>query len=157
MSHQKRIPVGMLAFALAAFVFLAIAPDVRAGHAVEITSGAADAGSYTMKVDVSGFKLVEVGSTDQNTKGEGHIHYLLNGKPADGAYATTATSFTYEGLKEGDVLTVELVNNDHSSTDPKATSSLTVGAMGEASAATIPVLIGTGLLALAFVAARRRA
>jgi hypothetical protein len=54
-----------------------------------------------------------------NQPGEGHLHYLLNSELAPGASDTDSTTFTYKGLKEGDVIAIELVNNNHSSLVPR--------------------------------------
>lgn len=89
-----------------------LAPMASAGHSVTVTSGDATGSTYKMTVDVKGFNLVDFTGKDAK-KGEGHIHYLINGAPAPGDYATTSKSFTFTGLKDGDVLTAELVLSDH--------------------------------------------
>ena len=113
----------VLAVAAAA---LLLVPAAAAKHTVEITSGKIGTGTETIDVEVTGFKLVPfAGKTGEaaRVKGEGHIHYLVNGKDACSVgkadcsaptdYATTSTSFTFKGLKEGDKVTVELVLSDH--------------------------------------------
>ncbi|MEK6985067.1 MAG: hypothetical protein AABX89_01625 [Candidatus Thermoplasmatota archaeon] len=86
-----------------------------------ITSTAPTSGDYTMAVTTGDFSFAAVNATPVNKAGQGHIHYFLNGAPCENtcaggaSYATTDKSFTFKGLKAGDVVTAELVNNDHSS------------------------------------------
>lgn len=104
-------------------------PDISA-------SGTPATGAYTMRVDVEDFDLVDFAGKTSNEEGQGHIHFLVNGKDACSAgkatcaaptdYATTKTSFAFKGLVKGDKITAELVNNDHSSLDPKVSVTQTV-------------------------------
>lgn len=111
---------------LALLAALMLVPLASAKHAVEMTSGKLGEGTQTVEVEVSNFKLVPFAGkmgTAAHVKGEGHIHYFVNGKDACSAgkatcaaptdYATTATSFTFKDLKEGDKVSVELVLSDH--------------------------------------------
>lgn len=149
MQNRSRLTIFAILLVSAA---LMTAPTVLADHSVKITTTPpADGGSYTMKVDVSKFSLVPVGQKSSNVKGEGHIHYLVNGKPAEGEYATTKTSFTFTGLKQGDVVGVELVNHDHSSTDPKASSTQTVGEVNESPSLALPAIMLGAVAAMLLV------
>ncbi len=107
---------------LVAFAILMLVPAATAAHSVAITNkGDAEPGTYTIEVDVEKFRLTD--EFGEATKGEGHIHYLVNGKDACSAgkadcaaatdYATASKSFTFKNLEEGDVITVELVLANH--------------------------------------------
>jgi hypothetical protein len=113
-----------LATALLALLVL-FAPGALAKHSVTITSAAPKEGDYLMTVDVANFNLVPFAGKSA-MKGEGHIHYLINGKACDpttlagadqdkcgGTYATPQKSFQYKGLKSGDKVAAELVLSDH--------------------------------------------
>lgn len=120
------MPVLTKTLVSASLIALLLAPVAAAGHSVSITSEKAKEGDYTMTVDVKGFNLVPfAGKTgaDAHKKGEGHIHYLINGNPAPGDYATTSKSFTFRDLKAGDKVAAELVLSDHtaSGTDSAGT------------------------------------
>lgn len=146
---------------------LLLAPLASAGHSIERTSGKATPGDHTMTVDVKGFTLVPFAGksgAEAHKKGEGHIHYLVNGAPAPGDYATTATTFTFKDLKAGDRISAELVLSDHSPSGTDASGTLdgsrvltaeaTVSekAMGIPGASPVLVL---GLLVALAVASRR--
>lgn len=147
----------MAALGVIGFATLALAPMASAAS-ILVTSGA-KTGDYTMTVQVGDFRLVPVQSSPQNQPGEGHIHYLLNGAPckdacAGGAsYATPSTTFTFRGLKAGDEVAAELVNNDHSSLSPRV---LQAQKVGNSAPGFEPVLLVAGLGA-ALLAIRRRA
>jgi hypothetical protein len=96
-------------------------------------------GNVTVSVRVSNFNLVDrLG--EPAAPGEGHIHYFYDvkapatpGQPATtapGTYAaTTATSHTWNIAGRGiHLLSVELVNNDHTSLDPPVVASVAVNA-----------------------------
>jgi MYXO-CTERM domain-containing protein len=113
--------------------------------AFSIASGTPQAGDYEMMVSTpSGFHLDPVSVTPVNKAGHGHIHYFLNGAPCQttcalgASYATEKTSFTFHGLKAGDKVSAELVNNDHSSLAPAVLLSKTV--VSSASGATTPAM-----------------
>jgi hypothetical protein len=112
--------------ALTAFGIL-LAPLAAASHSVELTSGKPKAGDYTMTVDVQNFNLVPFAGksgADAHKKGEGHIHYLINDKPAHGDYATTSKTFTFHDLKAGDKVSAELVLSDHSASGTDSSGTL---------------------------------
>lgn len=101
------------------------APIASAAHGVTILNkDEARPGTYTIELDVEKFTLKDFQDTSgQPVKGEGHIHYLVNGEDACSAgkadcsaptdYATASKTFTFKDLEEGDKITVELVLNDH--------------------------------------------
>lgn len=92
---------------------------------VSPTAGASGS-SFSVRVDVADHEFAPVG-TAANKAGQGHIHYLVDGKPAPGDYATTSKTFTVSGLSAGEhTITVELVNNDHSSLSPKVSREVKV-------------------------------
>ncbi len=110
----------LIGVALAALMLI---PVAQAAHSATITNkDSATPGTYTVEVDVENFRLVDFQGRDAK-KGEGHIHYLVNGNDACSAgkadcsaatdYATTSKSFTFKNLEDGDVITVELVLSDH--------------------------------------------
>ncbi|MES2153589.1 MAG: hypothetical protein V4510_00450 [bacterium] len=77
--------------------------------------GVPNPGQYTMDVVPIGVELVQPGIAE-DTRGEGHLLYTLNGQacvdpcstePAE----TTSTTFTFHDLQVGDVVGVELLNN----------------------------------------------
>jgi hypothetical protein len=167
---MPRIPRLLLA-GLAALVLAA--PMASAAHSVTVTSGSADGSTYTMTVNVDKFTLVDFAGKSAK-KGEGHIHYLVNGQDACSAgkadcraptdYATTAKSFTFTNLEKGDKLRAELVLSDHTASGTDANGNLNgarvlseevvvKGSMGLPSPA--GVLVALGLLGLAFVARRK--
>lgn len=142
---------------------LMLAPFAAAAHSATITSGDADGSTYTMTLNVQGFNLVSFEGKDAK-KGEGHIHYLVNGAPAPGDYATTSKSFTFTGLKDGDVLSAELVLSDHTASGTNSAGQLN-GArvlsdevvVGESNGTPgFGLLIGAGaLLGLALIVRRK--
>lgn len=111
-------------------VALVLVAPVAQAQNLEIASGPAVAPEYTMRVDVSGFDLVDYRNRDTNRDGQGHIHYLVNGEPAtdDMSYATPSTTFTFTGLGVGDTVGAQLVNNDHSPVEPEVKATQEVGA-----------------------------
>lgn len=157
---------------------LLLAPVASAAHSVTITSGKIKPGDSSITVSVDKFNLVPFAdktATNNHVKGEGHIHYLVNGKDACSAgkatcaaptdYATTATTFKFKDLKEGDKITVELVLSDHgpSGTDSAGNLDGKTRVLTEATVADsmgipgVPVaLLALGLVALAFVARRAK-
>lgn len=110
----------------AVLVALLLAPTAAAAT-LRIASAGPKPGDHVLRVEVGDFRLVGVQASPANRAGEGHIHYLLNGKAAPGDYATPATDFTFRGLKDGDSIGAELVNNDHSSLSPQVLASQKVG------------------------------
>lgn len=153
---------------------LLLAPAASAAHSVTITSGKIKAGDSSITVSVDKFRLVDFTGRDA-VKGEGHIHYLVNGKDACSAgkatcaaptdYATTATTFKFKDLKEGDKITVELVLSNHgpSGTDSAGNLDGKTRVLTEATVAdsmgipSVPfALLALGLVALAFVARRAK-
>lgn len=132
---RKTTPLALLAALLIA------APLASAGHSVSISNASEAApGTYTIDVDVSGFQLVDFTGRDAK-KGEGHIHYLVNGEDACKAdkadcaaptdYATTATSFTFKDLEAGDVIKVVLVLSNHSNSGTDADGRLNGGEVSD--------------------------
>lgn len=156
---------------------LVAAPLVSAAHSVAITSGKADDSSYTMTVKVDKFNLVPFAGksgAEAHKKGEGHIHYLANGKDACSAgkadcaaptdYATTATTFTFKNLKDGDKLQAELVLSDHTPSGTDANSNLDGSRVlssevnvdeGMGIPAAPAMLVAVAILGLAFILRRR--
>jgi hypothetical protein len=108
---------------------------------VEPTDGAAVGDPVTAEVALEGFTINadEVGM--QNTEGEGHLHFSMDGGKfdtpkysgangelavqlgTDGQYSpATEETITYENLPKGEhTLEVDLVNNDHTETGKSAT------------------------------------
>lgn len=159
---------------LAAFVAaLMLVPAAAAAHDVTIKNkNDATPGTYTIEVDVDKFNLVDFQGRDAK-KGEGHIHYLVNGKDACSAgkatcnaatdYATTNTRFTFKNLDDGDIITVELVLSNHaaSGTDSngnlnsqRVTDTVTVGESKGAPGFEVLALVA--VLGAALVLVRRR-
>lgn len=139
-------------FVLLTLFSLLLAAGAASAASISITSGGSKAGTYPMTVEVGDFRLAPVSATPANRAGEGHIHYLINGQPAPGDYATNAKSFTFNNLKNGDEVGAELVNNDHSALSPKtiATSKVGAGVPG------FEPLVLLGALAVAISLVRRR-
>jgi MYXO-CTERM domain-containing protein len=135
--------------ATATLFLIALAPSAEAAS-IRIASGAVQPGDHTLRVEVGDFRLAPVSGNPTNRAGEGHIHYLLNGKAAPGDYATPQTSFTFTGLKAGDEVGAELVNNDHTSLTPRvlaASKVATAGAPGFEGLAALAA-VGVAILAL---------
>lgn len=92
------------------------APTVAFDSPEDKTTTGAD---VPVRISVGGFDLAAVSSAPENAPGAGHVHFFVDGAPAQGAYATPNTEFVFTGLADGTrVLTAELVNHDHSSLDP---------------------------------------
>jgi photosystem II stability/assembly factor-like uncharacterized protein len=102
-------------------------------------------GDITVSVQVANFNLVDkLGQT--NVPREGHIHYFLDvevptvaGKPATttpGTFvATPETSCTWKNVGPGaHILSVELVNNDHTPLEPPVVASVMVNVKAAAPA-----------------------
>lgn len=157
---------------------LVLAPLASAAHSVTVSSGKAEEGTYTMTVNVDKFTLVPfAGKTgaEAHKKGEGHIHYLVNGLDACSSgkadcaaptdYATTSKSFTFTNLEEGDVLQAELVLSDHTGSGTDANGNLDgsrvlsgeikVAGNGMGIPAPAAVVLALALLAAALVARRK--
>ncbi len=125
-----------------------LALRLNTGPTVSITSpldGSSVPGpDVTVSVDVSRFNLVDK-LGQPNVAGEGHLHYFLDVAPpttpgeiavtAPGTYvATTSTSNTWTGLSAGEhMLSVELVNNDHTPLVPAAVATVHVNVIGSTS------------------------
>jgi plastocyanin len=125
-----------------------LALRLNAGPSVTITSPADDSSvpgpDVTVSVNVSRFNLVDK-LGQPSVPGEGHLHYFLDVAPpttpgqiavtAPGTYvATTATSNTWTGLSAGQhMLSVELVNNDHTPLVPAVTATVYVNVVGTTS------------------------
>jgi len=153
--------IGRFALVVGLLALLVLAPAASAAS-ITITTPAPKPGDYTMQVSVSAdFQLVPVQPQPVNAAGKGHIHYILNDKPCQdacaggAAYATPSTSFTFKGLKAGDKVSAELVNNDHSSLSPRIIQSQTVAAAG--SPGFEPLLLLGAALGVAMLAAQREA
>lgn len=117
----------VVAAAVVMLVMLVVVPAVSAAPSLKIASAPPkEAGPYTLVIEVAGFDIVAYAGHANNRPGEGHIHYLLNGEPAPGDYATTAKSFAFPDLKKGDSVSAELVNNDHSSLNPRVIEKVSV-------------------------------
>lgn len=158
----------------AAIAALLLAPVASAAHSVSINNAnSIGTGTQTVSVDVDGFNLVSFAGKDAK-KGEGHIHYLVNGQDACTAgkadcsaptdYATTAKSFTFINLEEGDEITVELVLSDHTASGTDSNGNLNGGRVldtatvsadsNDAPGFEIAALLA-GLVGLAFLARRK--
>lgn len=137
---------------------------------ITVGSGAPRAGQdYLSNVTVSGFTLAEpIGQPASS--GTGHLHYLVCDraertndfeacKPAPGDYMTSATSFRYTGLEEGQVLIIELVNNDHSPLAPPVRGRVDVedAAPQDPLAPGVGPVLALGLLAAAALVRRKAA
>lgn len=128
-----RIPNTTRLFMIAIAGLVLLAPSVAARHTITITSDAPREGTATLTVDVQNFNLVPFAGKAA-MKGEGHIHYLANGKDACSAkradckaatdYATPAKTFTYTNLDKGDQLQAELVLSDHKPSGTDANGNL---------------------------------
>jgi photosystem II stability/assembly factor-like uncharacterized protein len=100
-------------------------------------------GDVTVSVEVANFNLVDK-LGEANEPREGHIHYFLDvevpttpGKPATTApgtfVATPETSYTWKNVGPGaHILSVELVNNDHTPLEPPVVASVMVNVKGAA-------------------------
>ncbi|MBI2830057.1 MAG: DUF4399 domain-containing protein, partial [Chloroflexi bacterium] len=114
--------------------------SAAAAPSVKITSPAAGAsvpaGSVTVNIEASNFKIVPIGGA--NAPGEGHIHYYKDveiptaaGQPAVSAAGTykavPGTSMTWENVAAGShTFGVQLVNNNHTPLSPPVTAKVTV-------------------------------
>ena len=99
-------------------------------------------GNITVSVAVSNFRLTDK-LGQPVVPGEGHIHYFLDvvppvvpGQPATTApgtfVPTVATSHTWNNITPGThILSVELVNNDHTPLEPPVVASVSVNVSGE--------------------------
>jgi hypothetical protein len=101
------------------------------------TDDALPARNIIITVNVSNFDIVpKMGET--YVPGEGHLHYYLDveppttpGEPAvseEGTYvAGTETTYVWENVSPGShTLSVQLVNNDHTSLEPPVTDAIKV-------------------------------
>lgn len=79
----------------------------------------------TVKVQVTGVKLIDPALTNKRpTKGQGHLHYRVDGGPV---IATTTTKLSFHELTPGKhQIVVMLANNDHSPTGLEQTLEITV-------------------------------
>jgi hypothetical protein len=79
----------------------------------------------TVQVKVSGVKLIDPAMTNKKpTKGQGHLHYRVDGGPV---IATTAPKLSFHELTPGKhQIVVMLANNDHSPTGLEQTLEVTV-------------------------------
>jgi hypothetical protein len=79
----------------------------------------------TVQVKVSGVKLIDPAMTNKRpTKGQGHLHYRVDGGPV---IATTAPKLSFHELTPGKhQIVVMLANNDHSPTGLEQTLEVTV-------------------------------
>lgn len=79
----------------------------------------------TLRVAAPNFKFVDFKTNPWNAYRQGHMHIWLDDKNPKASTAIKATSnvYTLTNLKPGPhTLTVELVNNDHSSLSPRVTA-----------------------------------
>jgi hypothetical protein len=130
-SPARRTPARLLALSIVAIVALGVVnlPLVAAQPGMTVvspTEGATVTGpDVTVEVELSGFALVpstvpltEAGMhPEANQPGEGHLHLMLD----LGAVVVWDSSepYTFTNVPTGDhLLTVELLNNDHSSLSP---------------------------------------
>ena len=94
---------------------------------------------FAMVVSVINFDLKPVGTAPGKVAGQGHIHYLVDGKNADGEYATPAKNFTFRNLTPGEhTLRAELHNNDHTPLSPPVFAEVKVKAVAPGTTPTAP-------------------
>lgn len=99
----------------------------------------AEGNEFQMVVAIAEFDLKPVGTTPGKAAGQGHIHYLVDGKPAEGDYATPNKNFTFRNLAAGEhTLRAELVNNDHTPLSPPIFAEVKVKATGAKTTPTSP-------------------
>lgn len=109
----------------------ALGSNVPPSITIVSPSAGSEAGQFEMRVNVFNFDLKPVPTSPGVVAGQGHVHYLVDGKPAEGEYATAAKNFTFKGLAAGDhTLRAELVNNDHTALSPPVFAEVTVKATG---------------------------
>lgn len=79
----------------------------------------------TVEVKVAGVKLIDPALTNKRpTKGEGHLHYQVDGGMV---IATTAPKLSFHALTSGKhQIVVMLANNDHTPAGPQQTLEITV-------------------------------
>jgi hypothetical protein len=123
--------------------------SASSGPAVSFVSpadGEMTSGSVTAEVELEGFEIDAVNVGKATEKGQGHLHFSLDGGKfdtpkysgpngelavklgVDGQYSpATEPRITYSGLPKGEhTLEVDLVNNDHSETGTTASTTFTV-------------------------------
>jgi plastocyanin len=113
---------------------------------VEPMDGGTTGSDVTAKVELEGFTLDAEDVGGPNRKGQGHLHFSMDGGKYDyakysgangelakklgveGQYSPAVEpTITYKGLPAGEhTLTVDEVNNDHTETDVSATTTFTV-------------------------------
>ena len=103
---------------------------------VGLENGARIGTALPVTVDVKGFTFngVKLENIDANKANTGHIHYFVDGKPAESAvegdlYASSGKSFVYKLTPGRHTITAELVNNDHTSFTPKVIATREVTAV----------------------------
>ena len=81
--------------------------------------------SATVSVSVRGLTLIDPDSVNEiPIKGEGHLHYQLDGGPM---IATPSTKLSFHDLSSGPhTITVALAGNNHAPLGPSATLKVTV-------------------------------
>jgi hypothetical protein len=79
----------------------------------------------TVQVTVGGVKLIDPAMTNgKPTKGQGHLHYQIDGGPI---IATTTTKLSFHNLTPGKhKIVIMLANNDHSPAGPQKTLEVNV-------------------------------
>lgn len=80
------------------------------------------------KFAVAGLKLVDPQTNIRNVYGQGHLHIWLDqdNPTKTSAIKSASPVYTFQNVKYGNhKLLVELVNNDHSSFNPKVTAAVT--------------------------------
>lgn len=88
--------------------------------------------SFNMVVSVANFELKPVPTTPGKVAGQGHIHYLVDGKNPEGEYATHQRNYTFSDLAPGNhTLRAELVNHDHTPLDPPVFAEIRVTATAD--------------------------
>lgn len=135
---------------------------VVARPSVSFISSVPQEGSYTMRVNVTGFTLAAPGSPAN--AGTGHILYSVKPKdgkafepaPCGGKAQTASTSFTFCSLNEGDTLTAELVDTQGKPLSPRATAG-TLDVHAKPSEGIVSPGVGPlfGVLVVALAATRR--
>jgi hypothetical protein len=101
------------------------------GHSATLTAALIDAEknatqkTATVQVKVTGVNLIDPAMSNKRpTKGQGHLHYQIDGGPV---IATTTPKLSFHELTPGKhAIVVMLANNDHSPAGPQQTLEVTV-------------------------------
>lgn len=110
----------------------------------------------TLRVAVPEFRLVDFRSYPRSAAGQGHLHIWIDQKDFTKASAikTASNIYTLPNLKPGKhAVTVELVNNDHSSLNPRVISTTAFSTVSpKSNTQSSPVILLLLTLVLLFIA-----